>query len=69
MQHLSPLLRLIRSRANASTSSTPFSTALIDTLGPLQSEISPVLVSEMITLLTATASSARILRRELMTQA
>ena len=65
MQHLSPLLRLIRSRANINTDTTPLSTALIDTLGPLEGEISPALIMELIGLMSSTASSARHLRKEL----
>ena len=65
MQHLSPLLRLIQTRSSQSLSDTPFTTAIVDTLGPLQSELSRELVQELMTLLSRTYSESRILRRQI----
>jgi hypothetical protein len=65
MQKLSPLLRLIQARSSQSQSDTPFTTAIVDTLGSLQGELSGELVQELMALLSRTCSESRVLRRQL----
>ena len=65
MQHLSPLLRFIQSRSSESLSDTPFTTAIVDTLGPLQGELSSELIQELMSLLSYTYSESRVLRRQI----
>jgi hypothetical protein len=67
MHSLSPLLRLIESRARETAGSTPYTTALTDALAPLKKDAPAELLVGIAEIFMHSHAQARILKRELTT--